>query len=861
MVLLYCAVVYFSGLIAGRIAWQMGMIGCDFPGWIWLFPAALLPMTPLFNRLAKPSSMPMRWPASAGFAPIRSGPSPALLIAALLCLVTGYARYASHPLTPCWTADDLAYYNLPPDRAFDREAPQVVVTGMVSSYPTVADTKQRIHVTVESIQVDGSKQGDVWQPVEGVLRLSTGIRQRYAYGQPVRLRGRLVTPPDFEDFSYREYLARKGIHSLMYSARIDVLDGPNLGNPILQRIYALRANGEALLNRLLPEPYAALANGMLLGIEAGIPDDLYDKFNLTGTSHVIVISGSNVALIAGVLVAFGTRIFGRKRAVYPALLGIACYALLVGGDAAVMRAALMGGLFVYATAIGRRSTALVSLAAACWAMTLVNPLTFWDVGFQLSSAATAGLILFSPTITSAFDTLVTKVRSLHSTPPSPNHEFPFPTPQSPITSTLRSLIEDGLLITIAANITTLPLVVYYFGRLSLVSLLTNLLIAPVQPFIMLWGSAAVLVGVSGLPWLAQVILWVPWLSLVWTVAMVEWTASLPGASLEIVQYGLGALIMTYVLTFGIHWRHSLSNGWQRLRAWGAVDLSSRLLAPALAGILAVLAVVVWRFALTQPDGRLHVDFLNIGQGDGILITTPSGRQVLVDGGKSPQALFNELGESMPFWDRSIDVLLLTHPDGDHMIGQIGVPQRFQVSHALDTAISQANPDAQGWRDSLAAAGASVHVQHSGGWVDLGDGVALWILWPPPGGFEHEHADNENSLVAKLIYGDFSVLFTGDAGLPSEAAWVRANVPLASTVLKVGHHGSNSATSPELLEAVNPSVAVIQVGADNDYGHPTEEVLATMEGRLILRSDRDGRVHIVSDGRQMWIATEEGDFPE
>ena len=178
----------------------------------------------------------------------------------------------------------------------------------------------------------------------------------------------------------------------------------------------------------------------------------------------------------------------------------------------------------------------------------------------------------------------------------------------------------------------------------------------------------------------------------------------------------------------------------------------------------------------QPDGRLRVHFLDIGQGDGILITTPSGRQVLVDGGKSPQALFNELGEAMPFWDRSIDMLLLTHPDGDHMIGQISVPERFRVSHALDTAISQANADALPWRESLDGAGAHTHVEHAGGWVDLGDGVALWILWPPPGGFEHEHADNENSLVAKLVYGDFSVLLTGDAGLPSEDVWVRAGVP-------------------------------------------------------------------------------------
>ena len=257
----------------------------------------------------------------------------------------------------------------------------------------------------------------------------------------------------------------------------------------------------------------------------------------------------------------------------------------------------------------------------------------------------------------------------------------------------------------------------------------------------------------------------------------------------------------------------------------------------------------------QPNGRLHVHFLDIGQGEVILITTPSGRQVLVDGDKSPQALVNELAQAMPFWDRSIDVLLLTHPDGDHMIGQIGVPERFQVSHALDTAISQANADALPWRESLDGVGAQTFVEHAGGWVDLGDGVALWILWPPPGGFEHEHADNRKSLVARLVTGDFCALVTGDSGLPSEAVWVWADAPIGSTVLKVGHHGSSSATSPEFVEAVGPSVVVIQVGADNDYGHPTDEVLATLDGRLVLRNDRDRRIEISSDGRRMWVEAE------
>lgn len=847
MALLICSLSYLIGIALGRALWNMGLLDCATPAWLWPIPLALLPLTALLQRAAGAPATAMVWPQSAGFRPPHRAMQPALLAAVVCCLAAGALRYAAAPLTPCWTPQDLAYYNLPADRAYDRGAPSVTVQGFVSSYPLTSDTKQRVEITVDAITAAGSLH-----PVTGTLRLNTGTRTRYVYGQPVRVRGRLVTPPDFEDFSYREYLARKGIHSLMYGAEIDVLSAPVAGSAVLRALYAFRARGEALLNRQLPEPYAALANGMLLGIEAGIPDDLYDQFNLTGTSHVIVISGSNVALIAGVLLALGTRIFGRRYAVIPALLGIVAFALLVGGDAAVMRAALMGGLFVYATSIGRRSTALVSLALACWIMTLANPLTLWDVGFQLSSAATAGLILFSPMVTETFGRIF------------PGMGGPLTQPTGPAAPTdlvshgktaFRGLIEDGLLITIAANITTLPLVVYYFGRLSVVSLLTNVLIAPVQSFIMLGGTLGVILGVAGAPWLSQLILIVPWISLVWTVAMVRWTAALPGASLDIAGYGSGALAATYLLLGLTVTRGSLT-------AWGRAFLSNgvaaagrRLASPLALGVGGVGCVVVWMLALSQPDGRLHVHFLDIGQGDGIFIQTPSGRQVLIDGGASPQALFSELGAVMPSWDRSIDVLLLTHPDGDHMGAQIDVPARFDVGRGLDTAVSQANPDAAPWRDALARAGAPVHLQHTGGMVDLGDGVALWVLWPPPDGFAHEHADNENSLVVKLVYGEFSVLLTGDAGLPSEEVWVRQGLPLQASVLKVGHHGSNSATGPAFVQAVDPALAVIQVGADNDYGHPTDDVLATLSGRTVLRNDQHGRVHVWSDGRQIWMETE------
>lgn len=820
-----------TGILAGRVLYDGLGLRCPLPGWLWLLPLAMLPFTLLLNRKPTPAAIPpLRWPVSAGFEIPVERKSPALAVAAVLCLAAGALRYAGQPFTPCWTPADLAYYNLPANQAFERSAPKVTVTGAIDSYPLVADVKQQLVVKATDIEVDGRAH-----PVSGRVRLSTGIRERYTYGQPVRVTGRLVTPPEFTDFSYKEYLARKGIHSLFYSARIDVLEAAPQGNLLLAMLYAVRRRGEAFINRALPEPYAGLANGMLLGIESGIPDELYDQFNATGSSHVIVISGSNVALIAGVIMALMVRVVGGKRAVWFTVAGIACYALLVGGDAAVLRAAVMGSLAVIATGLNRRSTGLVSLGAACALMTLLNPLALWDVGLQLSSAATAGLMLVAPGMIAGFRRLLAAAKL-----------------SAVGRGAVGSFFEESVMVTLAANVTTLPLVVYYFGRLSVVSLLTNVLILPAQPPIMLAGSAGVVAGIAGLEQVGQWILSLPWLCLMWTVGVVQWTASLPGASLEITGYGGSALVATYAAILVIKERSRVRRLFDRLRTWAAPDWWGRLVSPAAVSGLALTTVLAWTAVGALPDGRLHLWFLDVGQGDGILIQTPSGRQVLIDGGASPEALFGELGAVMPFWDRTIDLLVLTHPDGDHMLAQAETPTRYRVAQAIHTAHAAQHPDEALWRARMAEGGVNVAEMAAGAWLDLGDGAALWVMWPPPSGVVGEDADNENSLVLKLVYGDFNALLTGDAGLASEQQLVAANAPLASTLLKVGHHGSRSSSSPAFVASVRPQLAVIQVGADNDYGHPHTEVLRELADTTVLRTDLDGRIHVYSDGRVMWV---------
>jgi competence protein ComEC len=269
-------------------------------------------------------------------------------------------------------------------------------------------------------------------------------------------------------------------------------------------------------------------------------------------------------------------------------------------------------------------------------------------------------------------------------------------------------------------------------------------------------------------------------------------------------------------------------------------------------VLAVIVALIWLAAIGLPDGRLHVYFLNVGQGDAILIVAPDGRQTLIDGGPSPAALLNELGAVMPFWDRSLDLVVLTHPDLDHMAGLSPALARYRVTHALSTPLSASAPQAAAWRDALAAAGVTPTVAVPGLRV-LSGGPTLTVLRASSSesaGFATD--DNNESLVLRLDYGATSFLFTGDAEEMAERALLSTGAPLRADVLKVGHHGSNRSTSAAFLTAVAPRLAVISVGADNRFGHPHPDVLQRLAGIRVLRTDQSGRIEITSDGKALWV---------
>ena len=290
--------------------------------------------------------------------------------------------------------------------------------------------------------------------------------------------------------------------------------------------------------------------------------------------------------------------------------------------------------------------------------------------------------------------------------------------------------------------------------------------------------------------------------------------------------------------------------WQRL--------TDRLSTKALVAGLAIVVLLVWVAAFSLPDGKLHVTFLDVGQGDAIFIQTPRGQKVLVDGGPSPTTVLAALGRRMPFWDRAIDLVVLSHPHDDHVSGLIPVLKRYKVKAFLDGGQEHPTPAYTQCLEVIQEKGISYQLAQLGMQIQLGEGLQMRVLHPEGELLSGTDSDvNNNSIVLRLVYGRISFLLTGDVEEEAEAVLLLSNEDLASTILKSPHHGSDTSLNLRFLEAVNPQLAVIQVGADNQFGHPDPTTLAKLEERgvMVLRTDQNGTVEVVSDGERYWIKAE------
>ena len=764
------------------------LVGVYFGSWLHLKPAWVIACTVACTVVA---------------VALRKRPGVPLASLCLAALWLGLWRYDL--ARPMLVPGPLATYN---------DGAETTFRGLVVNEPVPRDRWSQLQVSVRELKVE-----DTWVAMRGLVLVQVPSYEPYRYGDVLEVSGRLQTPPQEGAFSYRAYLARQGIHSTLQYPRLALL-ARDQGQLLPAVLYGLKRRTQGVIAAILPEPQAALLTGILLGSDEGIPKSLMDQFRATGTAHIIAISGFNIALISAWLVRLFSRLLQRYAALVAALIAIVLYTILVGADPPVVRAALMGALATFALIVGRKSDALTSLAVAAWLITAWQPFALWEIGFQLSFAASLGLVLYSGKLQ---EWTASKAEQWFS---------------SETLQRAARFVGDTLLATLAAQITTLPLMLAHFHQFSPLSVVANLLVIPVQPAVMYLGGTAAMAGLASLR-LGQWLGWVAWLPLAYTIRAVEVLARWVGTSravgsvpplLIVVYYGL---LSAFTLE-PLRARLSPRAIWRRLRR----DLPLKAVFVVLAVALALMGAAL----ASLPDGRLHVSFLDVGQGDAILVQTPTGRRVLIDGGPSPALLLQALGRRLPFWDRHIDLLLLSHPHEDHLLGLLPVAQRYRVGQVLVSGVPCESPACEQWKLILREQGVPLLTVGHPLQIDLGDGPVLQVY--PPADIDPDASDPP-SLVARLSWGNTVCLFCGDAEAQSLRDLWQAGLPVSCTVLKVPHHGSADALDKELLTALHPNMAVISVGAGNRFGHPAPRTLQLLaqQGIATWRTDLNGDVDL------------------
>ena len=524
--------------------------------------------------------------------------------------------------------------------------------------------------------------------------------------------------------------------------------------------------------------------------------------------------GFNITIIAGLFTFLFNRLLGKRTGAIVSASGIITYTLLVGASPAVVRAAILGMLTLLGHQVGRRQVGLNSLAIIGALMAAITPTVLWDVSFQLSFAATLGIMLYAEPFTQAFKQFAVR----------------FTSPDK--AERLAGTVGMYFLLTLAAQLTTLPLMIYYFKRISLTALIANPLILPAQPPLMVLGGLAVIAGLLFLP-LGQLLAWAAWPFTAYTIRVVEWMSAIQHGSIALGQVAFSVILLSYACLFAITFARShLSKLFARLTP--AIPLT----------LLVVTIAMVWKAAFYAPDGLLHVTILEVGTGEAVYIQSPNGRSVMINGGASTIRLSDALGRRLPPFNRSLDWLVVADIDNEDLSGIAGNLERFNPVHVLwagNTYGSRSATDL--WTKLMDMSIPITRMQHSQA-LDLGMGASMEVL-----------SIDARGAVLLLEWDNFRLLLPMGMDFGAlESLQSTSNMRNVSALL-LAESGYAPLNPPDFISFLHPQLALLSVAPADRSGLPSPETLEALQGYTLLRTDQNGWIELTTDGSQMWVEVE------
>ncbi len=740
---------------------------------------------------------------------------------------------------------------------------KVTVEGIVSENPQEFPDRSVLIVSAQRLIKDGS---DI--PVEGSILLGVASDQEISYGDYIRFTTRLKTPRSFYNpggFDYEKYLKYRGIlvrGFIKDSSGIVVLR-ENQGDVFKTKLEGFRKKIKKFIDDNSLSPEREIIQAMILGNQSEIPKDIMEKFNRTGTTHIIAISGFNIGIIA-FLSFFTIRLLMRtstylllrfnvvKASTIFGIIPVIIYTLIAGMGISVVRASIMALTFMIAIILGKERELYNSLALAALIILIASPYSLYDVSFQLSFVAVWAILFITP----KFSEII----------PRGNPEG-----ISAHTVWLKKILKNTftfVIVSCAATLGTLPLIIFYFNRVSTIVLLSNIIVVPIMGILAIPVCMSIIIALPLSNALALVFLEIASYLVRISISIVDFFASLPGSSffvstptlLEMGAYYL--LLVVSVKLFDI-WRNKRDNDAERKggisQKWYQISFAAL--------VVFIAGDAMYLYARHIHNEKMKVTFIDVGQGSSTLIQLPGGKNILLDGGGTYGNVF-DIGKYViaPFlWHeriKTIDIVILSHPHPDHLNGLITVLSNFDVKEVWTNG---EKGDFETYEEfmKIIMEKKIIHRIVSEKYTDtIINGTTLSVFNPVtpmdmknslPRKFDRS---NNDSIVVKLTFGKVSFLLPGDISEPSETRIVNSRHNIRSDVMIVPHHGGLTSSTKPFLDKVQPKFAIVSCGFDNIFNDPHPDVLKRFSslGAKILRTDIDGAVMIMTDGINITYST-------
>jgi len=651
------------------------------------------------------------------------------------------------------------------------------------------------------------------QPIRGLIKVTSRKRTLCQYGDCIFIAGTVHLPKGRRNpggLDTRERLLRRGIQAFLSCGakdRFKVVG--NKGRPWVRFFIGMRAHFRKTLNRDFDARTAGILNALFFGERDGLDGPVQEAFARTGTLHLLAASGFNVGFVAAIVLIFLPPIFVSRRLAWAvALVGVWVYAFTVGWESPVMRAALMATVFIFSRLVGRRADALNALGFSAIVLLVLNPLDLFDLGFQLSFLAVCIIVIFAQPL------LEKRTLLPHET--------------ETFFEKIRFYFKEIFWISVTCGALTLPLTVQSFYVVSPISPLANLVIIPATFLVYLIGAVYFPLSLFGGTVVAPV------------VALIK-------AIMGLTVHGLFLLERVPFSSIIVGKLHpalvcGLAGGFIYLFMERRIRRGFFRVA---AVYLFAASIFIAQDLLRPATERFETTFLDVGQGDSAFIRFPNGRNLLVDGGNGQAGQWDVLPFLKSRGVRSLDCVILTHPEEDHFGGLAAIFGNLTVRSFIEGPERDVSYLYRSFEKQIPAECRRMCVSQ-GDRIE-GFGTILEVLNPKVDALSKN--PNDDSLVLKFTFGKDSFLLAGDVRrIPLvEPSLLRADV------LKVPHHGGKVLNEREFFSTVSPRISVISVGERNRFGHPRQEIvdaLESLEGHYLFRTDQSGAVRVVCDGKNL-----------